>query len=173
MLVRRVSTFSTPHHCERHDRDRRVCGLSPISTKGPNNASNRGRGRGRRRGRVREIPAKPVDSMSTYFFGKDRVKSRAAFSSLRRRVSSANASGAALTQPYICRPCIIIGAIPGVVSAQASFPLPSLTNIPSSRAPQRRLPLRSQARPPNMAFWVRQSTLDETQKFGQGAGYRR
>jgi hypothetical protein len=100
------------------------------------------------------VKAVASDHTTIYFFGNDRVKSRAAFSSLRRSASSSYTSGAALTQPCICRPRVIIGSIPGVDSAQASLPLPSLTSIPSLRAPQRRLPLRSQAWPPNMVFSV-------------------
>jgi hypothetical protein len=99
---------------------------------------------------ARECRAVPV----TYFAGRDRTKLRAASNSLRRSASSPKAAGPARTQPCMRRPRDIIGTTSGVSSAQSSLFLPSLASIPSSRAPHRRLPLSSHARPPNMVFSV-------------------
>ena len=85
----------------------------------------------------------------TYLAGNDRTKVRAASISFRRNASLPKAIGPARTQPCICRPRDIIGMTSGIFSAQPSLFLPSLASIPSSRAPHRRLPLSSQAHPPN------------------------
>jgi hypothetical protein len=93
-------------------------------------------------------------AFARYFAGKNRTNSSARVSNLWRSASSPKARESALTQPFMRLVPDIMGTMPGILSAQASLSLPKRTNIPSSRAPQSRLPLSNHAQPANMAFPV-------------------
>ena len=113
-------------------------------------------------GRDAGLPAVNSIPLSAEGRGRRRAPPRsAAAGSRRRRMRSAPAR----THPSIARPREIIGVTSGRLNAHASLPLPSRARRPSLRAPSRRLPLRSQAQPPNITLSVSAGSLGRSSRI--------